>query len=74
MRTCWKAMQSFSEVGTYLKHKYNGATRVQISQARPQLIVAHQNHKSPTKNDLVYIEDSPDYCVRNVEAGKNSSF
>lgn len=32
--------------------------------------VANKRFKKPTKNDLVYFENSPDYCIRDREAGK----
>ena len=32
--------------------------------------VANKRFKKPTKNDLVYFENSPDYCIRDRDAGK----
>lgn len=36
--------------------------------------VANKRFKKPTKNDLVYFENSPDYCIRDREAGKFREF
>lgn len=30
-----------------------------------KLLVVDKNMKKPTKKDLVYLDDSPDYCERN---------
>ncbi|CAH1784164.1 unnamed protein product [Owenia fusiformis] len=69
IRTCWLAMQTFRKVGDYLKVKYNGATQVGINQDGNGLIVANRNHKKPTRSDLVYFEQSPDYCVEDPDTG-----
>lgn len=69
IRTCWLAMQEFRKVGNYLKKKYNGATQVNINQDGTGLIVANKNHKKPTKNDIVYFEESPDYCHSDPKTG-----
>ena len=52
-----------------MKKKYSGATLVQINQSGTDLIVANKDFKKPTKSDLVYFEESPDYCVYNPETG-----
>lgn len=69
IRTCWLAMQSFKRVGEYLRLKYNGATQVMINQDGSGLIVHDRNHKRPTRRDLVYLEESPDYCTTDIEIG-----
>ena len=69
LKTCWQALREFSYTGKILKEKYEGATLVQINQSRTDLIVAKRYVKTPTKNDLVYLEESPDYCLYNPEEG-----
>jgi hypothetical protein len=32
---------------------------------KKKLLVVDKNMKKPTKKDLVYLDDSPDYCERN---------
>lgn len=68
-RTCWLALQDFRFVGTALRTRYNGATQVMMGQEGNGLIVADRRHKKPTRSDLVYLEDSPDYCVYNPKLG-----
>lgn len=70
IRTCWQAMQEFRTVGRYLKEKYSGATQVTMDQDGTGLIVANENHKRPTRRDLVYFEESPDYCLQDPTTGK----
>ncbi len=40
-----------------------------MNQEGTSLIVANKNHKKPTRSDLVYFEESPDYCVQDSEIG-----
>ena len=72
MRTCWRALRDFRRVGAFLKMKYNGATKVTMNQnaGRADLVVADRNHKEPTSLDLIYFDESPDYCVRDLSLGK----
>lgn len=72
IRTCWQAMQPFRRVGEYLKRKYNGATHVMIDQGGSGIVVANHHFKKPTRKDLVYMEASPDYCVRDLSIGESA--
>lgn len=74
IRTCWQAMQPFRRVGEYLKRKYNGATHVMIDQGGSGIVVANHHFKKPTRKDLVYMEASPDYCVRDLSIGTQPDY
>ena len=52
--------------------KYNGATKVTMNQnaGHADLVVADRNHKEPTNLDLIYFDESPDYCVRDLSLGE----
>jgi len=69
-RTCWLAMADFRKTGDYLWKKYNGAIQVVMNQDGTGFTVANKRFKKPTKNDLVYFESSPDYCIRDRDVGK----
>ncbi|PNF29428.1 Protein Wnt-5b [Cryptotermes secundus] len=56
------------EFGDYIKDKYDGATEVRINR-RGRLQIRDPRFNKPTANDLVYIDDSPNYCVRNLSVG-----
>lgn len=47
-----------------MRDKYEGATEVKVSR-RGKLRLSNPNYSLPTAQDLVYLEDSPNYCVRN---------
>ncbi|TNN00253.1 protein Wnt-2 [Takifugu flavidus] len=69
VRTCWSAMADFRRTGDHLRKKYNGAVQVAVKQYGTGFTTAHAHFKQPGKNDLVYLEDSPDYCVRDQDSG-----
>ncbi|CAG9792502.1 unnamed protein product [Diatraea saccharalis] len=66
--TCWQQLPSFREIGDYLKEKYDGATEVKVSR-RGRLRLSHPRNDLPTVLDLVYLEESPNYCVKNDTLG-----
>ena len=66
------AMSDFRKTGDYLRKKYNGAVEVMMNQDGTGFTVANKAFREPTKNDLVYIENSPDYCLQDKAAGKTA--
>ncbi|XP_026188154.1 protein Wnt-2b-A-like [Mastacembelus armatus] len=69
LRTCWNAMSDFRKTGDYLRRKYNGAIEVTMNQDGTGFAVANKAFRKATKNDLVYFENSPDYCLHDKTAG-----
>ena len=69
MKTCWLKLPSFREVGDYLKDKYDSAIEVRYESRQNQLKARHRRFSKPTKEDLIYIEDSPNYCDADAKAG-----
>ncbi|XP_068596069.1 protein Wnt-2 [Brachionichthys hirsutus] len=69
VRTCWLAMADFRRTGDHLRRRYNGAVQVAVNQDGTGFTVAHVHSNQPSKNDLVYFEDSPDYCVQDHDSG-----
>lgn len=58
----------FFQVGDFLKDKYDGATEVRINK-RGKLQVKNRKHNVPTAEDLVFVDESPDYCSDNSKMG-----
>lgn len=53
-----------SFLGDFLREKYDEATQVKINK-RGRLQVKDSRYKVPTALDLVYLEESPDWCRAN---------
>lgn len=73
LRTCWLAMSDFRRTGDYLRKKYNTAVEVTMNQDGTGFMVADKNFKGNIKNELVYVENSPDYCLMDRTAGRGTS-
>ncbi|KAI1291766.1 Protein Wnt-1 [Halotydeus destructor] len=79
VKTCWMRLPTFREVGANLKDRFDGASRVLVSnqgnfrtfkkKAKFQLKPFDPSHKAPTRKDLVYFEPSPDFCSPNPKLG-----
>ncbi|VDP14929.1 unnamed protein product [Soboliphyme baturini] len=71
LKTCWQAMPPFREIGYILKEKFDGATEVKLAlfNSRHSLVPSNSQFKPHTVEDLVYLHESPDYCVSNNATG-----
>ncbi|XP_033250393.1 protein Wnt-5-like isoform X1 [Drosophila miranda] len=62
--TCWQQLSSIREIGDYLREKYEEATKVKLNK-RGRLQVKNSQFKVPKAHDLIYIDESADWCRRN---------
>ncbi|KOX77372.1 Protein Wnt-1 [Melipona quadrifasciata] len=73
VRVCWRRLPAFRVAGAALATLHEGAALVRLAQRggrRPaRLRPARPDLKRPNKTDLVYLEDSPDYCEKNITLG-----
>ncbi|XP_035824882.1 protein Wnt-6-like [Aplysia californica] len=69
LKTCWKKMPPFREVGNRLKERFDGAIRVIISNDGKNIIPEGLTIKPPSRHDLVYSDPSPDFCKKNKKVG-----
>ena len=69
VKTCWRMLPLFSEVGLKLKEKFDGASKVIATNDGKGFIPEGASIKVPGKEDLVYSEESPDFCEANKATG-----
>uniref|UniRef100_A0A670K0U5 Protein Wnt n=2 Tax=Podarcis muralis TaxID=64176 RepID=A0A670K0U5_PODMU len=64
IRTCWKVMPPFHQVGNLLKEKFESATEVHLKRvgSRKLLVPKSSRFKPYATHDLVYLVASPDFC------------
>src|SRR5688572_22796089 len=69
LQTCWKKMSSLREIGIRLKSRFDGAVRVLQGNDGRTVVPAMKSLKPPSREDLVYAEESPDYCTADRRIG-----
>ena len=63
LKTCYRRMPRFRSVGVRLKDHFDGAIHVSGSNdGRKLLPVGGDSIKPPEEEDVVYTEESPDFC------------
>ncbi|XP_018611862.1 protein Wnt-8a-like [Scleropages formosus] len=76
VQTCWLQLANFREVGNYLKVKHVQALKMEMDKRRIRTgnsavsrgTIAN-TFKDIARTELIYLEDSPDYCVKNSTLG-----
>ena len=69
LQTCWRKMPHFSLIGQKLKDKYDGSPKVTGNNDGYSLIPEANSIKPPSDMDLVYTNDSPNFCKPNNKFG-----
>uniref|UniRef100_A0A5S6QEQ8 Protein Wnt n=1 Tax=Trichuris muris TaxID=70415 RepID=A0A5S6QEQ8_TRIMR len=67
VRLCWRRMADFHTIGQSLSEKFDGAVKVKFSGMRHKLKPYVVGLKKPTKRDLVYLQQSPDFCQEDAK-------
>ena len=64
IKTCWRAMPPFSLIAGKLKEKYDAAVQVSVKKNANQVKIIPQSkyYRRLVKTDLVYLNQSPDFC------------
>ncbi|KOB74985.1 Protein Wnt, partial [Operophtera brumata] len=65
LRTCWWRMPTFREVGDRLRDRFEGAAKVIASNDGDSFMPETPSIKRPGKKDIIYSEESPDFCFPN---------
>uniref|UniRef100_A0A668S9L6 Protein Wnt n=1 Tax=Oreochromis aureus TaxID=47969 RepID=A0A668S9L6_OREAU len=76
IQTCWMQMADFREVGNYLKMKYKHAKELEMDKKAARAGNSADNRDAVTHTflsvattELIYLESSPNYCVKNQTLG-----
>nr|UJP31530.1 putative Wnt family member 4 [Geukensia demissa] len=69
VKICWKKIRNFRAIGKFLKEKFDGASLVQFINKKRKLKRINRDMKKPTKKDLVYLQESPDFCNNDPRFG-----
>ncbi|RZF44644.1 hypothetical protein LSTR_LSTR000596 [Laodelphax striatellus] len=73
VRACWRKLPSFRAIGDALNNRFEGASYVKVVEKRrrrvKKLRAAIRDLKQPNRTELVFMEESPDYCERNETLG-----
>lgn len=70
LKTCWRTLPSFSQVGLYLKQKYEHSVQISPRAKKRLRRRGKVKRKVPVrKEDLVHIHKSPNYCVEDTKKG-----
>ncbi|GLG93522.1 Protein Wnt-2 [Gryllus bimaculatus] len=69
LKTCWRTMPSFNEIGDMLKQKYHQAVQVPIKTPKRLRRKSKGKRLKVDKGDLVHIHRSPNYCVPDLQKG-----
>ncbi|KAF2361127.1 Wnt [Trinorchestia longiramus] len=65
IRICWRKLRTFRHTGDYLRQKFDGAVHVRMVTRRKKkkLRPINPRIKKPSKRDLVFLDESPNYCI-----------
>ncbi|XP_055324287.1 protein Wnt-1-like [Sitodiplosis mosellana] len=72
IRVCWRRLPALRAIGEALGQLYDGASHVKLIERDGRVSKLRRRdpqYKKLIKSDLVYLEDSPDYCDRDDELG-----
>ncbi|CAH0776576.1 unnamed protein product [Bemisia tabaci] len=69
VRSCWRRLPAFRAVGRSLRGRFEAASRVIPSNDGRHFIAAAGPSPGPGRGDLIYSEESPDFCKPNRVSG-----
>ncbi|KAG9462312.1 hypothetical protein GDO78_014403, partial [Eleutherodactylus coqui] len=75
IKTCWKGLLELREIALELKTKYLSATKVvhRPMGTRKQLVPKDLDIRPVRENELIYLQSSPDYCLKNEKLGSHGT-
>ncbi|XP_062054248.1 protein Wnt-11 [Lepus europaeus] len=75
IRTCWKGLQELRDVAADLKSRYLSATKVvhKPMGTRKHLVPKDLDIRPVKDSELVYLQSSPDFCMKNEKVGSHGT-
>lgn len=75
IRTCWKGLQELRDVAADLKSRYLSATKVvhRPMGTRKHLVPKDLDIRPVKDSELVYLQSSPDFCMKNEKVGSHGT-
>lgn len=61
IKTCWDTIQPLGFIANELRKKFHSAIRVRSNSKRTKLLSTYRKAR-PSRSDLVYINQSPNFC------------
>ena len=78
VKTCWMQVSDFRDIGNYLKAKHEQAHRLKMDKRQMRSGNSADSSRGAiiadalgdvARTELIFLEESPDYCQRNVSLG-----
>ena len=70
LKTCWRTLPPFSQVGHVLKQKYENSIQISPKARKRLRRKGKVKRKVPVrKEDLVHIHKSPNFCIQDPKKG-----
>ncbi|EDV32482.2 uncharacterized protein Dana_GF15853 [Drosophila ananassae] len=69
VKTCWLKMPPFREVAARLRDRYDSARKVTLRNDGDSFMPENPHARPPNKYQLVYADESPDFCSPNPKTG-----
>lgn len=70
VKTCWRVMPTYKQIGEKLKAKYDTAVQVEIrkhnSNDKYKLMARNNAQRRISNTDIVYLNKGPTYCNENL--------
>ncbi|XP_056417156.1 protein Wnt-11 isoform X2 [Hyla sarda] len=75
IKTCWKGLLELREIALELKTKYLSATKVvhRPMGTRKQLVPKDLDIRPVRESELIYLQSSPDFCLKNEKLGSHGT-
>uniref|UniRef100_A0A8C5HK49 Protein Wnt n=2 Tax=Gouania willdenowi TaxID=441366 RepID=A0A8C5HK49_GOUWI len=67
VKTCWRTMAAFEQVGVYLKERYEHS--IQVTDRDKRRSSRRQQRHSVEKHQLIFVNKSPNYCLEDRRRG-----